>query len=272
VQAKIEIVWPHGGADVEEAELANIIAYLFTDDALHVPPCDWGPSVRLWAALDAEPARFIKTGEKRFASDAGRRFPVWDFNDVDVSAARGPAHKLTLFVTVGGVPVARNVWTHAADARTILPHPELPTGLVDTVPTGVDARIQIVWPHGNAPVDQAEKANITAVLFRRGTKEAIPPGLSWRPTVRLYTALNTDVGPVEGEGMVGTPRAVADGGFTYLVWDFSDVDVSAAQDPLNSIYFWVQVDDVPTYPNVWAHGSDARTIFPHADVPAESCR
>ena len=68
------------------------------------------------------------------------------------------------------------------------------------------------------------------------------------------------------------PRAVADGGFSYLVWDFNDVDVSAAQDPLNSIYFWVQVDDVPTYPNVWAHGSDARTIFPDADVPAESCR
>jgi len=272
VQAKIEIVWPHEGAPVEKAERANITAFLFTDAAGHVPPCDWEPSVRLWAALDAEPARFIKLGEKRFMRYAGRRFPVWDFNDVDVSAARDPAHKLTFFVTVDEVPTAHNIWTHAIDARTIFPRADVPTGLVDAVPAAVDAKIQIVWPHDNAPVDQAEKANITAVLFRHGTKEAIPPELGWKPTVRLYAALNTEVGPVEGEGMIGTPRAVTAGGFTYLVWDFNDVDVSAARDPLNKIYFWVGVDDVPTYPNVWAHGADARTIFPRPDVPAESCQ
>jgi YVTN family beta-propeller protein len=271
-QAKVEIVWPHGGAGVEGAELANVTAYLFTDDALHVPPCAWEPTVSLWAAVDAEPAQFVGQGEKRFASDSGRRFPVWDFTDVDVNAARDPLHKVSLFVTTDEVPVAHNIWTHAADARTLLPHPAVPTGLVDTVPPAVDARIQIVWPHDNAPVERAERANITAVLFRHGSREAIPHDLDWQPVVRLYTSLNTDVGPLEGEGTPGTPRSVTEDGITHLVWDFNDVDVSAAQDPQNKLYFWVQVDDVPTYPSVWAHGTDARTVFPRADVPAESCR
>ena len=52
----------------------------------------------------------------------------------------------------------------------------------------------------------------------------------------------------------------------FLAWDFNDVDISAARDPLNRIYFWVSVDGVPTDSNVWAHGADARTIFPQPDV------
>lgn len=272
MRAKIEIVWSHGSAPVDQAEKANITAYLFTDEQGHVPPCAWEPVLRLWMALDAEPASFVKLGEKRFASADGRRFPVWDFNDVDVSAARDPTHKLTFFVTVDGVATAHNIWTHAMDARTLLPHPEAPAGLMTAVPREVDVRIRIVWPHGNAPVTEAEKANISAVLFGHGTRAAIPPDLGWTPTVRLYVALNTDVGPLVGQGLVGTPRAVTEGGLTFLVWDFNDVDVSVARNPANKLYFWVQVDDVVTYPNVWAHGADARTLFPRPDVPAESCR
>lgn len=272
MQAKIEIVWPHGGVDVSEADLANVTAYLFADDEMHVPPCDWEPTVRLWAAVDAGPARFVKVAEKRFASDAGHHFPVWDFTDVDVSVARDSSHKISLFVTTSAVPVAHNIWTHAADARTNLPYPQLPTGLADDAPRAVDALIQIVWPHGSAPVDQAEKANITAVLFRYNTTEAFAPDLGWQPTVRLYSSQNTDVGPLEGQGLIGTPRSVTEGGLTYLVWDFNDVDVSAAQDPANTLYFWVRVDELTTYPNIWAHGADARTTFPRADIPAEGCR
>ena len=272
VRTKIEIVWPHGGVGVEEADLANITAYLFTDDELHVPPCDWQPSVRLWAALDSEPAYFVQVAEKRFASDSGRQFPIWDFTDVDVSMARDPAHKITLFATTSDAPSAHNIWTHAADGRTLLPSPQLPSGLVGSIPLAVDARIQIVWPHGGAPVEQAEKANITAVLFRHGTMEAIPAELGWKPTVRLYSALNTGVGQLPRQGMMGTPRTMTAGGLTFVAWDFNDVDVRAAQDSANRIFFWVKVDGVATYPNIWAHGTDARTAFPRADIPAESCR
>jgi len=42
--------------------------------------------------------------------------------------------------------------------------------------------------------------------------------------------------------------------------------VSLANDPLNRLTFWVTVDDITTYSSVWAHGADARTIFPQPDV------
>ena len=92
-RAKIEIVWPHGGVPVREADLANITAYLITepsssDTGLPEPPaCDWNPTVRLWAALNADPARRVAVGQKRMVTADGRTFPVWDFNDVDVAVA-----------------------------------------------------------------------------------------------------------------------------------------------------------------------------------------
>ena len=40
---------------------------------------------------------------------------------------------------------------------------------------------------------------------------------------------------------------------------------------MNKLYFWVSVDDITTHSNIWAHGADARTVFPQADV-LNSCR
>jgi hypothetical protein len=56
-----------------------------------------------------------------------------------------------------------------------------------------------------------------------------------------------------------------------MAWDFNDIDVSAANDALNRLTFWVSVDDVPTYSNFWAHAVDARTLFPQPDV-LNSCK
>ena len=255
---------------MRDANLANITAYLISEKGNDAPPCDWDPTVRLWVALNAQPAHPVAIGQKRMFTTSGRTFPVWDFNDVDVSAARDPANKLTFFVTVDGVRTLHNIWTHAADARTIFPQQDIPTGTVNQQPSALDARVEIVWPHGNLPASQAEQANITAYLFEAGTKQAIPP--SWQsplPTVWLHQALNTDT---ENGRVVGIPRAVTtENGVKFLAWDFNDVDISAAQDPLNKIYFWVSVDDMDTFPNVWAHGADARTIFPQADL-LNSCK
>ncbi len=278
VRAKIEIVWPHGGASVREARLANITAYLLAGDgsdpaaALNPPPCDWRPTVRLWAALNTEPARPIAVGQKRFVNEEGRVFPAWDFNDVDVSLARDLSNKLTFFVTVDGVRTLHNIWVHAADARTLFPQQAVPDGTTARRPTAVDARIQIVWPHDNLPVNQARLANINSVLFQQGTLQAFAPDVAWSPTVRLHWALNHEPEPPTGSGLIGTPRIVnATNGTRFLAWDFNDVDVSPAQDALNKLFFWISVDGVPTYSNVWAHGQDARTIFPQPDV-LNSCR
>ncbi len=279
VRAKIEIVWPHGGASVRDADLANITAYLILDEAgapagaLQAPPCGWLPTVRLWGALNQQPARELAIGQRRMLTNSGRSFPVWDFNDIDVRAARDPANKLVFFVTVDGVRTLNNIWTHAADARTLFPQQDRPTGVVRRQPSAVDARIQIVWPHDNLPVEAASRANISACLFETDTLLAIPPDLAWTSTVRLHWSVNTETeGGAAGafgqtSGLVGTPRIVTGtGSVKFLAWDFNDVDVSAARDPLNRIYFWVSVDGVPTYSNIWAHGADARTIFPQPDV------
>lgn len=271
IRSQIEIVWPHGGAAVRDATLANITAYLMSPTGNNAPPCDWAPTVRLWEALNAETARPVVLGEKRMLSVSGRTFPVWDFNDVDVSQARDPANKLTFFVTVDGVSTFHNIWVHAADARTVYPQQDVPSGVVRRQPATVDGRIEIVWPHDNLPVAQASQANITAFVLDSMTKQAIPPGLNWVPTVRLHYALNADAERA-GTSLIGKPRIVGgEGGIQFLAWDFNDVDVSLAQDPLNRIFYWVSADEAVTFHNIWAHGTDARTVFPQPDV-LNSCR
>lgn len=278
VRAKIEIVWPHDGVSPREAYLANITAYLLAGDgddsaaAMDPPPCQWSPTVRLWAAMNAQPASPVAVGQKRFVSQGGRTFPVWDFNDIDVSAARDPTNKLFFFVTVDGVRTLPNVWAHAADGRTIFPQQDVPSGTVRRRPAVVDARIEIVWPHDGLPLDQATQANITAFLFSQGTLRAFAPDVAWSPTVRLHWASNNEAEQGSGSGLIGVPRiATTAVGLRFLAWDFNDVDISATRDPFNKLYFWVSVDGVPAYSNIWAHGVDARTIFPQPDI-LNSCR
>ena len=279
IRAKIEVVWPHEGAPVKEANLANITAYLISETGNDPPACLWEPTVRLWAALNAGSAQPVAVGEKRILSAGGRTFPVWDFNNIDVSPARDPANKISFFVTVDGVNTRHNVWVHAADARTILPQPDVPIGAIDRRPSAVDALIEIVWPHEGLPIEEAAEANITAYLLSAGTQRALSPKVRWSPTVRLHQSLNADTEEVAAAGsgessepIIGTRRTITtENGVAFLAWDFNDIDVSAAQDPLNKIYFWLSVDDELTFPNVWAHGANPPTLFPQPDV-LNSCR
>jgi len=274
IRAKIEVVWPHGEAPVRDADRANITAYLISVSSNDAPPCDWEPTVRLWAAQNTQPARPIAVGQKRMIATGGRRFPAWDFNDVDVSAARDPANKVTFFATVDGVKTLHNVWVHAADARTIFPQPDVPAGVVNRRPEAVDAKIEVVWPHDDLPVDKAKLANITGYLFKSGTKQAIPSDLKWSPTLRLHQSTNADTETTEvySTAPIGVSRVItSENGVSFLAWDFDNVDVSAAQDSLNKIYFWLSGDDTLTYPNVWAHGANTPTIFPQTDV-LNSCK
>ena len=238
IRAKIEIVWPHRGVSVREADLANITAYLITEPSSsdtslpEPPPCNWDPTVRLWAALNADPARRVAVGQKRMVTADGRTFPVWDFNDVDVAAARDPANKLTFFATVDGVRTLHNIWTHAADARTVFPQTDVPTGTLSRLPVALDSRIEIVWPHDNLPPEQATRANITAYLFAPGTLQTIPPDVSWTPAARLHWSLNADTEKAPGTGITGVARTLtASNGVEFQAWDFNDVDVSAARRP-----------------------------------------
>ena len=126
---------------------------------------------------------------------------------------------------------------------------------------GIDARIEIVWPHDWAPVDKAKLANIGLRLFVPGS--LLPPSCGWRPKVTVWQANNTN--PAE-------PLRQADQGSLdgqpYPFWMLNDVDVSRANDPTQKLYFMVRVEGVNTATSMWAHGADARTYFPAQDVPS----
>ena len=270
VDAKIEIVWPHGGAPVTEADRANISAYLFHPGTLDLAPCQWRPTVRLWAAVDSEPTSPVAVAVPgvRYTSQGALR--TWEFNDVDVSAARDPAHRIYFFITVDGVNSHTNVWAHAADARTYFPQQDIPVGIATTTDK-LDAKIQIVWPHdsqGNPrSVTEASLVNVGVDLLARGSMLSVPP--DWNGTVRLYRSFNNGI---EQMVAVGQKRLISQGGLTYPRWDFNDIDVNAATDPVNKYYFRVAVDGVDTRSSVWSHGADGRTYFPNIDLPTSGCR
>ncbi|HEY3109585.1 MAG TPA: hypothetical protein VGL23_12575 [Chloroflexota bacterium] len=262
VDAKIEIVWPHGGASVREASQANVTAAVFRHGGLTSVGPSFAAPVRLWSAVDNGVEQPVALGTPRAARAGSLNYPLWDFNDVDVSAARDPKKKVYLRLSIDGKREATNVWSHASDARTYMPQPDVPSGLLPSGPTSVDAKIEIVWPHDNAPVEQAQKVNVVAYLFEHGGTRSVPAGFDGQ--VVLHRSLNN--GPAEAVAL-GDKETRTVNGLTFPVWTFNDVDVAAARDKSNKYYFRLEVGGVTGYSNVWAHAADARTYVPQPDVP-----
>lgn len=269
VDARIEVVWPHDFAAIEQARLANIGIRLFVPGSLQLPSCGWRPKVQLWRAVNNEPAQPIETAEQRTVD--GQPFPYWDANDIDVSATQDRAGKIYFLVTVDGVDTATSVWAHAADARTYYPEQEVPSGIATGAVDAVDARIQIVWPHdrqgAEAGVDAADLANVAVTLFKHGTRLSVPP--SWSGQVLLYGAWNSEVARVVSAAPVVSSRQA--GVITYPVWEFNDAPVDRARDGANRLYLWAVARGVTSYPTIWAHGADSRTYFPAVDEPVQGC-
>lgn len=268
--ARIEIVWPHNWAPVQEARLANIGLRLFLPGSLLPPACGWRPKVNVWRAIDTAPAEPLAMAEQRTVD--GQPFPYWVLNDVDVSQAMDPSRKLYFMVRVEGVDTATSIWAHGADPRTYLPRPEVPSGIATEAIDAVDARIQIVWPHDGAgnerPVTEATLANVSVTFFKHGTRLSVP--VNWRPAgVTLYGAWNQEVGrPLARQAQIITRQS---GAITYPTWEFNNIPVTRANDPWNKLYLWVAVEGVQTYPSIWSHGADARTFFPFKDEPIQGC-
>src|SRR5262249_28669304 len=151
-------------------------------------------------------------------------FPVWDFNDVDVSAARDPKHKVYFRLGIDGKRDASNVWSHASDARTFMPQPDVPTGLLPSAPQAVDAQIEIVFPHDTLPVAKADKVNVQPYLFERGGTRSAP--FNFDGQVVLWLSLNNGPGEPVALGDKDTKTV---NGVTFPAWTFNDVDVAAAR-------------------------------------------
>ena len=269
VDARIEVVWPHSFAPIDQAELANVGIRLFIPHSLEPPSCGWRPKVQLWRAIDNEPAELVEMADQR--SVDGQPFPYWEANDVDVSAARDPAHKVYFLTAVDGVDTASSVWAHASDARTYLPEQQVPSGISTGSVDSVDARIQIVWPHdetgAEASVGEATLANVAITLFKHETRLSVSP--SWSGEVTLYGAWNSETArPFNIGANVSTRQS---GVITYPVWEFNDVPVDRARDGTSKLYLWAVANGVNSYPTIWAHGADSRTFFPTKDEPIQGC-
>ena len=270
VDGRMEIVWPHDWAPVQKAQLANLGLRLLAPDSLMTPPCGWTPRVTVWQALDTEPAEPLGGAKQR--SVDGRVFPYWELNDVDISAANDPAHKLYYMIQVAGADTATSIWAHGQDARTYFPQQDVPSGLASGPIDALDARIEIVWPHdetGNLrPVSEATYANVAVALFKHGTRLSVPAG--WEaPGLTLNGAWNQEAGrALAREAIVSTRKA---GAITYPVWEFNNVPVARAADLASKLHLWVTVDGIETHPTIWTHGADARTFFPSQDEPIQGC-
>ena len=272
VDARIEIFWPHDFAPVTLAERANLGLRLYRTRSLEPPPCAWTPNVEVWAARDAEPLQRLGLADQRNVD--GHPFPFWTMNDLDVTWANDPNHQLIYMARVapGLAESYASVWVHAADARTHLPDPPQPEGLAPMGTTEMDGRILVVWPHDEAgryaPPEDAPLANITAILFRRGTLQAIQsedlPERVW-----LVGALDNQIGR---RLAVGRQREVEENGLRYTVYDFNDIDVSLARAPAHHWAFWLEAPGIDLASNVWIHGSDARTMAPRITEPITTCQ
>jgi hypothetical protein len=130
LDAVIQIVWPHGGVPVAQAERANITAALFANGSrLTAPGAAGWPTVRLhWSinyGLDETDGVGV-IGSPREVNVNGARAVVWDFNDIDVRAARNPENRMTFWLSVDGVAASSSLWVHSIDGRPGLLMADLP--------------------------------------------------------------------------------------------------------------------------------------------------
>ena len=272
VDSRIEILWPHGYATVGEAQLANMGLRVYNSRMQEPPPCAWTPNVELWMAHDAEPLRRLGLAEQRTVD--GRPFPFWEYNDLDVSWANDPDHKLIFLARVAPSLAQSHgsAWIHAADARTYLPAPPTPTGLTDSAPEATDALIRVVWPHDQGgdytPPEQANLVNISAMLVAQDTLLALAPE-HLPDRVWLVGALDNQVGR---RLAVGEQRTVRAGDFTYTAFEFNNIDVSLARELSHHWSFWLDIPDSDYSSNVWVHGIDSRTHAPELLEPIVGCQ
>lgn len=104
IHSRIEMIWPHDGAPITEARQANVTVQLLNGDGTEPVPCRWEPRVLLWRNIDDGPPELVGEGYRRMVKRNGITYPLWEFDNVDVSPARG-GHVIKFSASVEGMPV-----------------------------------------------------------------------------------------------------------------------------------------------------------------------
>ena len=130
VRTRIETVWPHAGAPVEQADLANVTVQVLAMDGVQPVPCRWEPRVTLRASIDGGPDRVVGIGRRQLVRTDQVTYPVWRYDNVPVGAARS-GKVITFSVDVGGVPVIPEYWEYGIPS---VPADDPPTGQAPDAP------------------------------------------------------------------------------------------------------------------------------------------
>lgn len=147
IDLRIQVVWPHDAqgnyAPPDRASLVNVAVDIFQHGTTLSVPIDYprpqddafGPYLAV--AEDNSPLHYPdfssatadraqRQAQQTTYTVNGQTFPRWVFNDVAVQ----PGHQYHFLALMGSTRVAPRmhptIWTHAADARTILPVPQVP--------------------------------------------------------------------------------------------------------------------------------------------------
>ena len=65
--------------------------------------------MRLFAAIDGGATTLLSKGERRIVVQDGLTYPVWDFNNVDITASL-PARAIEFWVDVDGIATRATRW------------------------------------------------------------------------------------------------------------------------------------------------------------------
>ena len=279
---QIAIVWPHDlqgqPSDAAHSQLVNVAVWPSNQVSCSEPPGTNNPWLdQLMVSKNNDVTEPVDMARQWILRPGdGGLFPTMEYDNIpaDLVADPNAQYHFVVFGTTPSAPTSAgfvsNVWTHAADARTYLPTPVVPTGVSVPIPNDVDVRIQIVWPHdaaGNyAPPDRATFVNVAVDLFAHGTLESLPPAPPYYYSVGLSAAPgNQPLARVQAREEVTTYTA---NGQAFPRWVVNDVPV---QPGVPYTFVADALEAGGKFPShhvsVWVHASDARTILPHPQAP-----
>lgn len=112
----------------------------------------------------------------------------------------------------------------------------------------------------------AQLVNIRAAVFLGGTERAVAAEYDGDLTLLVGQNLEPMRAVATGEGRLETTANEV----VFPVWDFNNIDVSAALDPANTYFFQVRTDR-GELSNVWAYGGDGETAPEQVEPPLGSC-
>jgi hypothetical protein len=132
LDSRLQIVWPHDGqgryVPVDQAAFVNIAVDLFIHGTVQSVLLDFQPdALNLQvAAGNSPPTQAGVRAQKSTYTVKGTPYPRWVFNNIPVQP--GQQYQFLAPVYSGKIlSPYTSIWTHAADARTLLPNPTVPS-------------------------------------------------------------------------------------------------------------------------------------------------